>query len=79
MTETMEDLFHKEIVRELLSKFRPVVTDELVDKVYERCNGNPWDAVVMDIMILREEIGLENISSEPADVPGELVGETEKP
>ncbi len=84
MVENIDEIQNKFIVKTLLAKFRPVVPDELVDRVYERCNGNPWDAVLVDIQLLKEDLGLPDtslikqpgISSDPGSTD-ELVEEIE--
>jgi hypothetical protein len=47
------EIFNKEIVRELLSESNPHVSDEDVDKIWAACSGNPWNAAIMyDLLII---------------------------
>jgi hypothetical protein len=42
--ETIDEIFNKEIARELLIEADPDITDDIVDRIYEACKGNPWNA-----------------------------------
>lgn len=46
--EELEEIFNREIARELLMEATGgEVNDELLKVVWAKCSGNPWNAVVM--------------------------------
>lgn len=45
--DEFNDIFQKEIVRELLLELDEEINDKLVDDIWKMCKGNPWDAVVL--------------------------------
>lgn len=52
MMETEKDLlteiFNEEIVRELLTEQFPDISDDRIKYVWSCCDGNPWNALVMN-------------------------------
>lgn len=48
-TETlMQEAFNLAIVEELLMEINPaLVTEETIQKVWQECKGNPWNAGVL--------------------------------
>ena len=44
---TMDDILNLEIARELLLQENPLISDEEVDKIWESCDGNPWNAPIL--------------------------------
>lgn len=45
--QTLYDILNEEIARELLREHDPEITDEQIEITYSRCNGKPFDAVIM--------------------------------
>jgi len=51
----LEDIFNFEVVRGLLSDYLKVpfesVLDEEVNRIWEKCVGNPWNAIPVYIIL----------------------------
>ena len=45
MNEELEDILNREIVRETLLEIEPATDDLLVEQMWAKCKGNPWNAV----------------------------------
>ena len=41
------DILNQEIVRECLLEIDPMTDDALVERIWELCKGNPWNAAPM--------------------------------
>lgn len=44
---TIMDSFNFEIVRELLLEIDDEITTEEIHKIYDLCQGNPWNAGIL--------------------------------
>ncbi len=47
----MHNILNEEIARELLLEINPEISDEEFNKVWEICDGNPWDAEIIYKMV----------------------------
>ena len=45
MSEEINEIFNREIVRESLRKIESDTDDALVERIWALCKGNPWNAV----------------------------------
>ena len=45
MNEELNEILNQEIVRETLLEVNPNTDDTLVEQIWLKCNGNPWNAV----------------------------------
>lgn len=50
------EMFNKEVARELLLEQDPNIADSVVDRVWEACAGNPFDAPILHKLINLLEI-----------------------
>jgi len=49
-TELEDELgrvFNLNICKELLMEINPNISDEEVNEIFDKCNGNPWDAKIL--------------------------------
>ena len=46
-----EEIFNHELARGILLEINPNITSEEVDEIWERCQGNPWNAGILYKMI----------------------------
>ena len=53
LEDELHETFNREIVRELLLEVNPGTDDKLVDDIWARCGGNPWNAsVIYELLML---------------------------
>lgn len=52
----MVEMFNKEVARELLLEQDPTIADSVVDRIWEACAGNPFDAPILHKLINLLEI-----------------------
>lgn len=45
--QEFKDTFRKEIFRELSLEIDDTIEDEMLDRAWKMCEGNPWDAVAV--------------------------------
>jgi hypothetical protein len=75
--QDIAELQNRKIVKTLLfSIHKKDFDDKYIEEIYSRCDGNPWNALIVELNLLKEKLGIfENITVEPADVPGTVVKE----